>query len=32
MLLDELFEAFEGEVAAPLAAAVAARLQVSWLQ
>ncbi|PRW57646.1 importin-9 isoform X1 [Chlorella sorokiniana] len=27
MLLDELFEAFEGEVAAPLAAAVAARLQ-----
>lgn len=29
MLLDELFEAFEGEVAAPLAAAVAARLQVA---
>lgn len=29
MLLDELFEAFEGEVAAPLAVAVAARLQVA---
>ena len=30
MLLDELFEAFDGEVVAPLAAAVQARLQVGW--